>query len=433
MSVNELLWGWGFNLEIHLYEAGRYDAVYEFMREEQDAVFVAPYGWAERLYDHLERNVYRLQDLTGPVQAFLPDIYMSVRELGLDFGGSVYLLPTALQPRRIHPLPVFIRTDIYESYGRPIHDIDGYSDFLRWLRERGHAGAAMTWTCFSNTRNTVLPLDLFMPRLGYAPLDGIFRQSAGIDSHLWMDGEGRIAAWYEFDDAALAFAEYMEWHHQGLVGFVNPAGTAAAPGTVTTFGRFYTLNHSAFTAIALPEAAQWGADAHYAAFALPDADITEFIRLYQYLLTDSSAYIEFTVGSEGVDYEYAETGGEVQFRQIMDLDRLQIMNYTRMFIQTTKHNEIIYGTIIRLPPPPAANPPDYPLSGGQRRDVGIALLYDREYQAFVSEMNRYLTAFFNSLYTNPDNAIPFSQVMADIRAMPGSDIATRLANEARGG
>jgi hypothetical protein len=440
----------GFNIEFRMYSllnadfsARSMDSIVRFLHDNHYAVFIAPYDWPARLPDGL------IQDITHEVVTHLPGLYRDLLDYGYDVDGTVYLLPTWMSSGwTVHP-PVSVRTDVLEEYGKPIYDIGDYEELLIWLRERHGGAAGVTWSSlrpeFTTQQyhaTTMQPLDLFMPRLGYASLRGMFLQDTGATNHLWMDREGNIAAWWEFDDAAFAFADYMDWHDRGLIDFVEPGGHTfvgdalqrlpedGVADYLTILGSigYNVVDHSAFTTIRFAEPALWIPNVRTVAFSLSGADITEFLLFYQYLLSDPDAYAAFRYGIEGEDWEWVEIDDEFHLLKFADFSlRSYIFRITREFIGTNRHNHYLFP---HHPPSESVRPPEFPLPRAQRRDIGRALQNHAEHQAFLAQLNRYLNEYMINMHSDPGSVYDFGQFMRTIREMPGSDIATRMVNDA---
>jgi hypothetical protein len=448
----------GFYLEFHLFESwtgfGGQMSGEQFtalLHEHYDAVFVVPYHWAAA---HLPGDL--VQDITEAVQTHLPELYSDIVFYGNDVDGSVFLLPTSMGAANIGRPIMRVNRDMFEQYGMPVATVDDLEKLLRWQRDRQGGAPAVTWTTFGSFSNFVnasvalhhsnthiLPLDLFMPRMGYTSLRAMFAHDAHIVNDLWIDREGRIAAWWEIDAAGDAFDDFMAWHFEGLVDFVRPGGFSIRPGTGTAerpeepiadytviLGsvNYNAVDVTAFTAAVLSEPALWFPNVNTVAFSTHGADMTEFLRFMQHLLSDIDAYVEFVYGEEGRDYEWVIDQGTMR----LDLGNFNTarrveLSSTRGFVNTARFAPYLFGQNM---PDQAASPPDYPLTRAQRREIGTALAECRDYQAFRAEMEKYLTDYFDAMYENPNSVYSFWQAMHTIRRMEGSDIATRMVNDA---
>jgi hypothetical protein len=444
----------------------------------ENVLFITDRETAFELNEYVE-----FADMLASATQWLPEDYIGTA-LHLNGGDALHWFPTN-EVGTINRYPmVAIRMDDYMQFGREIHTVEEYEDFLHWSLNNGSSAA--TWSSFwsrpslfdasahfrmnqsSVYSKTILPLDLFLPGMGYTSLKGMFLRVGGVDStnHLWMGQDGRAAAWYELDTAAIAFDRYMTWHRDGLIDFVpaywrndadgvsfyyrsegDPTGVLGElrglrvsepyhpdfKGHSSLLGAHlyvehyhdnYTLQAYNFLnpdyfhfnlsapALAIP-------DINDVAFALPQNsnDLSEYFRFLHFLLHSNTAYSEFVLGA-------------VNPVDATDITRAGRRHHSHIF-HTTRHNWYLYPTMQE-----SNTPIDfttlYPLSSQQIHEVGATLRRCPDYNAFIDSMNAYLFHYFYYLYTDPHNAMPFYRVMADIRAMPGSNFATRLVNDALG-
>ena len=293
-------------------------------------------------------------------------------------------------------------------------------------------------------------------------MNGLFLDYVHMNCALWMDSDGRIAAWYELEDAAQAFDEYMEWYDDGLIDFAPPSVSLDAQGrrghsenpkespnavtaleyyeiltepTAVAFRFINTGLDDRYTELTLGDSAVWFPGVQHVAFALEDTDVSEFLRFYQHMLYDPAAYVKFRYGDEWTDYEWVDIDG------IRNLDtyhpisaaayrqgRNAYFRVARSWLTLPIHDRELFPS----KPPPREAPPKYPLTPARRREIGLALESHAGYRAFVDAMNLYLYDYFHRFYTDPDNTPDIRTAMADIRAMPGSSIATEMVNAAMG-
>jgi hypothetical protein len=448
----------GFNLDFRLFESftgfgGQMsgEQFMEYFHENHDAVFVLPYNWAAA---HLPEDLAR--DITEDVKTHLPELYSDILFYGNDIDGSVFLLPTAMSAANISQPRVRVNTELYEQYGLSVETVEDLEALLRWQRDRQRSAPAVTWTTYGsmstvmnpsvfsrNTNTHILPLDLFLPRMGYTSLKAMFAHDANIVNDLWMDREGRIAAWWEFDAAGDAFDEFMDWYQEGLIDFVRPGGVTMGHGAIVRpeepissypviLGNvnYNAVDFAAMTSFGLSEPALWFPNVNSVAFVSHGADMTEFLLFIQFLLSDVNRYAAFVLGEEGRDYEWVEDQGMPRLeRGNFNTARSMELSQTRGFVGTARFSQYLnplWNTIDE------SNPPSYPLTRAQRREIGNMLAENEEYQAFLAEKEKYLSDYFDALYEDPRTALSFWQVMIDIRRMEGSDIAARLVNGAMG-
>jgi hypothetical protein len=291
---------------------------------------------------HLDIN--QLGNFYGQASIHAPN-YL-IKASGHNNSDDLIIMPLAPFDAPLR-LCVLVRNDIYEAYGQSIRNAGEYEALLAWIQANYQNEPASITTALQSHPvfnpdgfdMTSLPLDLFLPEMGYRSLDGMFLRYAWHGNNLWQNNTtGAAKAWHNIESVQEAWLRLLTWTEQQFIEFKNEteinndiANRLMPYPTILTYSKVYfgRENHTGFvhymrtgdvdltqyTINLFPHPAMAYFDDAIRDFDLAvgtkGVNATDFLRFMEWL-EDMDNYRFFMYGKEGIDYE-----GFASFRNIL--------------------------------------------------------------------------------------------------------------------
>jgi hypothetical protein len=319
------------------------------------------------------------------------------------------------QSHSLHGVGVLIRNDVYEAYSEyhahSEHEWDircdqSYEELLWWAKCRYDTvpGIAALETRYMIDGH-YLPLNLFMPGMGYRPLPDI---APGIFfppfTSLWINPEGNAVEFENTDSAKDAFLRFAQWREFGLINirrdWAMATGLAAYPTILVSLHTAWPpdLDLTRCTLRILPNTATSTYGTAYAAIAPDGAILRDFLNFLAWLEEAPENYIWFIMGREGEDFIFDEdTGRAVGLGGYSDYPGRSV------FTNTAFHGPLNFIEEVQALP---AREPDFSTSGIMRLTHLLYMLatehlrdsppYYNNY--FSGDLPREMQGFMQNLY-----------------------------------